>query len=198
MKQPKTIAVGGFAVTVVRSRRKTLSLSVTDNGDVVARAPLFTTDKAVAAFVKDKEAWLKTALARAAATKREAAAAGALTAEEIADLKAAAKAELPARVAYYAAQMGVSYNRVTVRLQKTRWGSCSAGGNLNFNALLMLAPPEVRDSVVVHELAHRKEMNHSRRFYAAINAVMPDYAARHQWLKDHGAALQARVREEDR
>ena len=198
MKQQKSIVVDGFSVAVVRSRRKTMALSVTDAGDIVVRTPLFTTDKAVAAFVKEKEAWLKAALARAADAKREADAAGYLTVEEIAALKARAKAEIPARVAYYAAQMGVSYGHVTVRLQKTRWGSCSAKGNLNFNALLMLAPPEVRDSVVVHELAHRKEMNHSRRFYATIDAVMPDYAVRHRWLKEHGAALQARVKEEDR
>lgn len=193
MNKEKTITVGGFAVTVIRSRRKTLSLSVTDTGEIVARAPLFTTDKAVAAFVKEKETWLKKAKNKAAVAKNEAATAGFLTDGEIAELRARAEIVLPARAAYYAEKMGVSYGNVTIRLQKTRWGSCSTKGNLNFNALLMLAPPEVRDSVVVHELAHRKEMNHSRRFYEEIYRVMPDYENRHQWLKERGAALQARV-----
>lgn len=198
MNKQKSLVVDGVSVTVLRSRRKTLSLSVTADGQVFARAPLRMSDRAVAEFVREKAEWLNKTVARAAAAKEEAAAVGVLTAAELAALKAAAKAELPARAAYFAAQMGVAFHGVTVRLQKTRWGSCSAKGNLNFNALLMLAPPEVRDSVVVHELCHLQEMNHSRRFYARVYEVMPDYDERHRWLKEHGAALQTRVREEDR
>ena len=198
MKRENTLTVGAFSVTVLRSRRKTLSLSVTEDGGILARAPLHMSDGAVAAFVKEKEAWLQKTIEKVAAAKKEAATAGFLTDGEIAELRAIANVVLPARAALYAEKMGVSYNGVTIRLQKTRWGSCSAKGNLNFNALLMLAPPEVRDSVVVHELCHLKEMNHSRRFYAEIYRVMPDYDERHAWLKEHGGALQARVREEDR
>ena len=69
---------------------------------------------------------------------------------------------IPEKVRYYAPLVGVTYGRITIRNQRTRWGSCSSKGNLNFNCLLMLAPPEVLDSVVVHELCHRKEMNHSK------------------------------------
>ena len=75
---------------------------------------------------------------------------------------------IPERVRYYAPLIGVTYGRITIRNQRTRWGSCSAKGNLNFNCLLMLAPPEVLDSVVVHELCHRKEMNHSKQFYEEV------------------------------
>ena len=85
--------------------------------------------------------------------------------------------------------MGVDYGQITIRSQKTRWGSCSSKGNLNFNCLLLLAPPEVLDYVVVHELCHRKEMNHSPRFWAEVARVMPDYKVRRKWLKDNGNGL---------
>ena len=89
--------------------------------------------------------------------------------------------------------MGVSYGRITIRSQHTRWGSCSAKGNLNFNCLLMLTPPEILDYVVVHELCHRKEMNHSARFWAEVARVIPGYEASKNWLKDNGSALIARM-----
>ena len=74
-------------------------------------------------------------------------------------------------------------------MQKSRWGSCSAKGNLNFNCLLMRAPEEILDYVIVHELCHRKEMNHSDRFWAEVEKVMPSYKERRKWLKDHGNEL---------
>ena len=116
-----------------------------------------------------------------------------LTAEEIRALAAKALEVIPERVAYYAPLMGVTYNRITIRNQKTRWGSCSSKGNLNFNCLLMLCPPEVIDSVVVHELAHRREMNHSKRFYAHVLRVYPDYYKWNKWLKENGPALIRRM-----
>lgn len=85
--------------------------------------------------------------------------------------------------------MGVTYGRITIREQKTRWGSCSSKGNLNFNWRLIFAPEYVLDYVVVHELAHRKEMNHSKAFYAVIESVLPDYQTAKKWLKDHGHEL---------
>ena len=94
---------------------------------------------------------------------------------------------LAARTAYFAEQMGVTYGRITIREQKTRWGSCSSKGNLNYNWKLILMPQEILDYVVVHELAHRKEMNHSARFYAVVAAQMPDYAAKQKWLREHGS-----------
>ena len=96
---------------------------------------------------------------------------------------------IPRRVAYFADKIGVSYGRITLRQQKTRWGSCAANGNLNFNWLLILAPPEVLDYVVVHELCHRKEMNHSQAFWKEVEAILPDYREREKWLKDNGWKL---------
>ncbi len=96
------------------------------------------------------------------------------------------------RAEYYARQMQVSYGRVAVKDQKTRWGSCSAKGNLNFNWRLILAPGEVLDYVVVHELAHRREMNHSVRFWNLVESVLPDYQQRKRWLKENGDRLMGR------
>ena len=95
----------------------------------------------------------------------------------------------------WAPTVGRPYGRVAIREQRTRWGSCSGQGNLNFNCLLMLAPPEVLDYVVVHELCHRKELNHSPRFWAEVARVLPDYKARQAWLKEHGGALMGRLPE---
>ena len=85
------------------------------------------------------------------------------------------------------------HGRITIRAQKSRWGSCSTLGNLNFNCLLMLCPQEVRDYVVVHELCHRKEMNHSERFWRELARVLPDYETPRKWLKTNGSGLIRRL-----
>ena len=89
--------------------------------------------------------------------------------------------------------MNVQYGRITIRNQKTRWGSCSSKGNLNFNCLLMLAPDEVVDYVVIHELCHLIEMNHSKAFWKQVEQMMPDYKKHRKWLKDHGNEIMERM-----
>ena len=93
--------------------------------------------------------------------------------------------EIKQQVAYYAGKMGVTYNRIFIKEQKTKWGSCSSRGNLNFNWKLVLMPPEILDYIVVHELAHRIQMNHSPAFWMLVEKVMPDYKRRAGWLKKH-------------
>lgn len=115
------------------------------------------------------------------------------TNEEIHEMADMALKVIPERVKYYAEILGVTYGRITIRNQKTRWGSCSSKGNLNFNCLLMCAPPEVIDSVVVHELCHLKQMNHSKAFYAEVLKVFPNYYKCHDWLKENGGALIKRM-----
>ena len=118
----------------------------------------------------------------------------ALTDAQLRGLKKRAALVIPERVAHFAPLVGVDYGSITIRSQKTRWGSCSSKGNLNFNCLLLLAPPEVLDYVVVHELCHRKQMNHSPRFWAEVGRVLPDYKIRVKWLKENGSRLMLLLR----
>ncbi|HEY8291767.1 MAG TPA: SprT family zinc-dependent metalloprotease [Thermomicrobiales bacterium] len=104
-------------------------------------------------------------------------------------LRAAARFAIASQVASRAAEMGLAYDRVAIRDQKTRWGSCSRAGNLNFNWRLVLAPSAVLDYVVVHELAHRVEMNHSARFWRIVARYCPTYNEQRAWLRNQGAAL---------
>ena len=108
---------------------------------------------------------------------------------EILELTAKAKEELPAIVKKYAERMDVTYNRITIRHQKTRWGSCTKTGNLNFNCLIMKMPETVRDYVIIHELSHRKELNHSTKFWAVVAEYCPWYKEAKQWLKENGQKL---------
>lgn len=178
---------------VIRSRRKTLSMQVKGDGQVEIRAPLRTSDAEIRRFLETHRRWLEKHLQKAQALQQAKAGVRKLTAAETAELKKKAKRILPERVAYWAPLIGVRPGRIAVRCQKTRWGSCSTKGNLNFNCLLMLTPPEVIDSVVVHELCHRKEMNHSRRFYDEVLRVYPDYHKWNKWLKENGAAIMRRM-----
>ena len=173
---------------LIRSDRRTLALEVRGNR-LLVRAPMRTSRREIDAFVASHEAWIGKHLARTSALP----AAEPLTDEELRALADEAARVLPERAAYYASLLGVRYGRITIRCQRTKWGSCSSRGNLNFNCLLMLAPPAVADSVVVHELCHLREMNHSDRFYREIARVMPDYEERQRWLRENGAALMARA-----
>jgi len=178
--------------TLLRSARRTLGVEVSPEGEVIVRAPRLFPKYRIKAFLREKAAWIARAQARAR-SRIQAAATQPLTAAELAALRAQAKAYLPGRAAYYAEKLGVDYGRITIRAQKTRWGSCSAQGNLSFNCLLMLAPPEAIDSVVVHELCHRRHMDHSPAFYAEVLRVFPDYHKWHGWLREHGPVLLARA-----
>lgn len=175
-------------VTVIRSARKTLAIQIKPDGSLIVRAPMRMPEREICRFLEEKSDWIAKHLAKVA-EDREKAARAPLSDTDIKALAARAKKDLPERTAKFAAAMGVTYGRITIRSQTTRWGSCSSKGNLNFNCLLMLAPEEVRDYVVVHELAHRRQMNHSAAFWREVAAVLPDYRQQVDWLKKNGGAL---------
>ncbi len=177
---------------VIRSNRRTMAAEIR-KGRLTVRAPANAADTEIRAFLEKNREWIETRLAKAQARQQVLADIPRLTAEELRLLTRRAGEYLPGRVRYYAPLIGVTCGRITVRHQKTRWGSCSSKGNLNFNCLLMLAPPEVIDSVVVHELCHLKFMNHSDRFYAEVLKVFPEYRKCSRWLKENGDLLLCRA-----
>lgn len=178
--------------TLIRSARRSIGIEVTPDGELIVRAPRMTPLRQITTLLEEKSAWIAHARRKASA-RTQAASTAPLTAQELETLRAQAKAYLPGRCAYYAQRLGVDYGRITIRTQRTRWGSCSARGDLSFNCLLMLAPPEVIDSVVAHELCHRRHMDHSPQFYAEVRSVFPDYDKWHGWLRENGPVLLARA-----
>lgn len=180
-------------IEIIRSSRKTMVLEVTGEGKVIVRAPKRMPQTEIERFVQDKSFWIEKSLEKMQSRKQERGSLEKLSMEEIRRLADEALRVLPEKTSFFARKVGVTYGKITIRNQKSRWGSCSAKGNLNYNCLLMLAPEEVQDYVVVHELCHRKEMNHSDRFWNEVEKVLPDYRERREWLKKNGSDLIGRM-----
>ncbi|MBR6761579.1 MAG: M48 family metallopeptidase [Oscillospiraceae bacterium] len=176
-------------ITVIRSTRKTLCIQLTRDGSLIARAPLRMKETQIRQFILSKASLLQRHLQKMEAENKALQDLPPFTNNEIQWMVAEAKKIIPDRVAYYASLLGISYGRITIRKQITKWGSCSAAGNLNFNCLLIKMPPQVLDAVVVHELCHILEMNHSKSFYRRINQIYPEYDRWMLWLKEHGNLL---------
>ena len=181
-----------FSYTVKYSDRKSIGLSVKD-GHLIVRAPRRASRADIEKAIAGHTGWIEKTIAKQAAAKEADEDISKLTERELRALGEQALKVIPARVKHFAPLVGVTYGRITIRNQKTRWGSCSAKGNLNFNCLLLLALPEVMDSVVVHELCHLKHMDHSPAFYVEVRRVMPDYDKHHAWLKENGHSLLKRM-----
>ena len=190
MPKEEIVEIAGLSVLLVRSSRKTLAVQIRADGTVIARAPLRMPKERILGFLSEKASWI--CMQQGKMQERERMRQQAcihLDAKQEKELRAQAKYVLAQRVGYFARQIGVTYGKITVRDQKTRWGSCSQAGNLNFNFRLILAPPEVLDYVVVHELCHRRQMNHSAQFWQEVAQVLPDYRARKAWLTENGWRL---------
>lgn len=184
---------GVIPVQVVYSKRRSMGLEIKRDGSVYARIPNGISGQYVMDFIKERQDWIVQKWFLIMERRKKEEERPQRDYEKNPELeslyRARARRQLEARASYFAEQMGVTYNRILVRAARTRWGSCSAQGNLNFHWKLILMPPEILDYVVVHELAHRKEMNHSARFWAEVEKVLPDYASRRKWLKDNGGQV---------
>lgn len=178
-------------VQIKYSKRKTLSVAVKADGTVEIRAPRGVSKKYIRDFYESHAEWVENRLAkiRQAMPKPE----EKISEADLKKLKADARIVFARRVEHYAPLAGVTYNKINIRIMKSRWGSCTAKGDLCFNALLLLCPEPVLDSVVVHELCHRKVMNHSADFYREVYRVYPEYAKQNAWLKKNGRTLLLRA-----
>ena len=174
--------------SIIRSDRKTIAIQIQPDGEIIVRAPRRMRMEEIRRFVESKAGWIEKHLSNRTEQNQQK-----LTDRELKALREKARALVTDRVQYYAPLIGVTYNQIAIRVQHTRWGSCSSKGNLNFNCLLALVPIEVLDYVVVHELCHRKELNHSDRFWNEVANILPDYKCRNKWLKDNGSNLIARI-----
>ena len=240
-----------IAVSVTKSKRKSLSIAIQPDGSVKVRAPLALSDAEILAWMKSKTGWIIRKRnevfhsANRCAPKQfvsgekflflgeeyelevrnsdaRAGAVGIVEDKLVVFVKAGisqskdagqnnsdrlspqqkevqkalanwyekqAKIWIMRRVHFYAPVVNESFHRVTLKNQKKRWGSCSSARNLNFNWRLVMAPLEILDYVVVHELCHLKQMNHSEAFWAEVEKVLPDYKARKKWLDENGNRL---------
>ena len=177
---------GEFEYQVIRSARKTMTLEVRRDGNVIVRAPLRTGLPRIKRFVNQKQEWVLGCLERTKEYREQKPLSADLSEAKRNVYIRKAKETITKRVSYFARLMGVSYRNITIREQKTRWGSCSSKGNLNFNYRLFYLPEELLDYVVVHELAHRRHMNHSKDFWQEVERYFPDYKTCRKQLKEVG------------
>ncbi len=182
---------------IVRSGRKTLSIEIKQDMSVMIRAPYRASDADIARFAEKNSAWIEKHLALMRdriRAKEDMPPLEPITKEQVRELADRAASCLPFRTAQLAQRVGVDYGRITVRSQTSRWGSCSSTGSLNFNCLLMLCPTQVVDYVIIHELCHRKHMNHSSAFWQEVHRHCPDYAECKRWLRENGGELIERMK----
>lgn len=165
---------------IIYSKRKTLCLQVKQNGTVIVRAPFGAPRAKIEEFVLKHRGWVAKKVEIA---KNKPVSIDMLDENEIKRLKELALEVIPPRVEYYASLVGVSYASISINRAKTRFGSCSSQKRLNFSCNLMRYPIEAIDYVVLHEVAHLKELNHSKRFWAIVEKYMPDYKERKRILK---------------
>ncbi len=179
-----------YPIEIIYSNRKTLTFQIRKKGVLTVRAPYGVSEVRIRQELAKHQRWITEHMEK---FENRPAAEEKFTIEEIRDMAKKAMERIPPKVEKLASIVGVTYGRITIRNQKTRWGSCSSKGNLNFNCLLTQVPEEVMDYVIIHELCHRKEMNHSPRFWALVEQVMPEYKKQKDWLKKQGGSLIRRL-----
>lgn len=186
--------IGEYNVEVRRSKRKSATIKITADMQIVVFVPLYVSDNEIERLVISKSKWIDEHMLKVQSTIDERSKFEKITFEQVKELADQAVEYIPKRVKYYAEKENFVYNKITIKNLVSRWGSCSTKGNLNFNCLLMLTPDYVIDYIVVHELCHLREMNHSEKFWAEVEKIMPDYQRAELWLKQNGGNLISRMR----
>ena len=186
--------IGEYNVEVRRSKRKSAAIKITADMQIVVFVPLYVSDNEIERMVISKSKWIDEHMLKVQSTIDERSKLEKITFEQIKELADQAVEYIPKRVKYYAEKENFVYNKITIKNLVSRWGSCSTKGNLNFNCLLMLTPDYVIDYIVVHELCHLREMNHSEKFWTEVEKIMPDYQRAELWLKQNGGNLISRMR----
>jgi len=214
---------------IIRSRRTTIELYITDDARLIIRAPFSADEKTINHFIEKHKRWIdkkiKLIKEQRENFKEKRFVDGenflylgnnfklnvvenkskallfdngfylskdlSTCAKEIFEkcYKEKAKEIFTERAQYYSEIMNLKYSKIRIMSAKRRWASCSKKGNLNFNWRLVMAPLNIIDYVVVHELAHLIEYNHKKKFWEKVEKVLPDYKLRRKWLKDNGYLL---------
>lgn len=186
--------IGEYNVEVRRSKRKSAAIKITADMQIVVFVPLYVSDNEIERMVISKSKWIDEHMLKVQSRVDERSKLEKITFEQVKELADQAVEYIPKRVKYYAEKENFVYNKITIKNLVSRWGSCSTKGNLNFNCLLMLTPDYVIDYIVVHELCHLREMNHSEKFWAEVEKIMPDYQRAVLWLKQNGGNLISQMR----
>lgn len=166
----KDDVVGEVTLCCTRRSRR-VSLSVKPSGEVRLSFPPYASRKRALEFLFSRREWIIATKEKFAQRVAEGKSAAQITPKEIEQLRAAAKATLPQRVAELASLHGLKYGKVSIRASRSKWGSCSAVGNISLSLYLMILPEHLRDYVILHELAHTVHHNHSARFHALVNQI---------------------------
>lgn len=182
-------------IDIILSDRKTISVEIKRDLKVIVRAPKGMKRAEIERFIDNKTGWIEEHLERMRErNESDFKKAKPLLEEEIEELKKRAQTIIPPKVEVYAKLLKVNFSNIAFRSQRTIWGSCTSRGNLSFNCLLALCPDDVIDYVIIHELCHRKHMNHSKNFWAMVERYCPEYRNQKAWLKENGCALLWRLR----
>jgi len=168
----------------VSKRARRMRLAIYCDGNFVVTAPRNMSENIVEQFIIRKSQWILDKLDYFKSISGQVFAKG--TKKDYAEYKDQALALAEKRIGYFNKTYGFKFNKINIKNQKTRWGSCSRKGNLNFNYKIALLPERLADYIIVHELCHLKEFNHSQKFWNLVAKVMPDYLEIRNELKRSG------------
>lgn len=168
---------------VIRSRRRTISLRVNDDGEVIVNADHRVPMSFIEIFVSKKRSWIERTKQKIEGRKKNAII---INPHLVSQYKKQAHDIIQERISYYSTITGLKFSKFRITSAKSRFGSCTSKGVLSFSWRLIFYPKEVIDYIVVHELTHLREFNHSRNFWERVELVLPEYKTHKKWLKEKG------------